>query len=104
MSADDIDIQTYSTLFSGNEREWTVEGGVSLAAYRETYVPVLFGTTGKLTEETLQANLGVTREWSREWSGTLTISVYDGFSDYRSIWISEYYRQLFDAFPVYPQR
>lgn len=101
LSADDIDVQTYSALFSGTQGKWTLEGGVSLAAYRETYVPILFGTTETLREETLQLNLGVTRSWSRGWSGTFTVNAYDGFSDYRSIWISEYYRQLFSAFPAY---
>jgi len=101
LSSGDIDVQTYGALFSGVEREWTVEGGVSFANYRESYVPVLFGSNETLTEQTLQANLGVTREWSKEWSGTLSFSAYDGFSDYRSIWISEYYRQLFGAFDAY---
>lgn len=101
LSASDIGIQTYRAFFSGTEQDWTVEGGVSLAAYREDYEPVLFGTNETLTEQTFQANLGVTRKWGREWSGTLSLSAYDGFSDYRSIWISEYYRQLFGAFPAY---
>jgi hypothetical protein len=101
LSADDIDIQTCGALFSGVERDWTVEGGVSFASYRESYVPVLFGTDETLTEQTLQANFGVTRAWSKEWSGTFSLSAYEGFSDYRSIWISEYYRQLFGAFPAY---
>ena len=101
LSADDIDVQTYRASFSGTEQEWILEGAVSLASYQETYVPILFGTTETLTEETLQANLGLTHEWSKDWSGTLSLSAYDGFSDYRSIWISEYYRQLFGAFPAY---
>lgn len=101
LSSGDIDIQTYSALFSGVEKEWKVEGGLSLATYRESYVPILFGTDETLTEQTLQTHLGVTREWGREWSGTLSMSAYDGFSDYRSIWIAEYYRQLFGAFPAY---
>ncbi len=101
LSADDIDVQTYNALFSGTKGDWTVEGGVSLAAYRENYVPILFGTTETLTEETLRANISVTREWNKEWSSTVSLSAYDGFSDYRSIWISEYYRQLFGSFPAY---
>ena len=38
-------------------------------------------------------------------SDTLTLSgsgsVYDGFTDYRSLWFSEYYRQRFSADPLY---
>ncbi len=78
-----------------------MEGGIGLNQYQETYVPVLFGTTEKLDEETVQANLTFTRKFSDRWSGSLLLSAYDGFSDYRSIWISEYYRQLFGAFPDY---
>lgn len=101
LSSGDIDIHTYDLQFSGVEQEWTLEGRMSLATYRESYVPVLFGTDETLTEQTLQATLGLTREWSKAWSGTLSLSAYDGFSDYRSIWISEYYSQLFGAFSTY---
>lgn len=101
LSSDDIDVQTYNTLFSGTEGAWTIDATISFAAYRETYKPVLFGSTEALSEETWMAGIGATREWSKEWSGSFSLNAYDGFSDYRSIWISEYYRQLFGAFSAY---
>ena len=101
LSADDIAIQSYRASYSGTEGPWTVEAGIGFIQYRETYVPVLFGTTEKLDEETLQADLTFTRKFNEQWSASLLVSAYDGFSDYRSIWISEYYRQLFGAFPDY---
>ena len=103
LSSGDIDILTSSARFSAVSGDWTVNGDWSHATYREAYVPVLFGTEKTLTEQTFQTRLGVTREWGREWSGTLSMSAYDGYSDYRSIWIAEYYRQLFGAFPAYDE-
>ncbi len=103
LSADDIDVQSYRTSYSGSDGPWTIEAGIGHTRYQETYQPVLFGTNEKLNEETWQGDLSITREWSDEWSGTLTLSAYEGFADYRSIWISEYYRQLFGAFPAYEE-
>jgi hypothetical protein len=101
LSADDLHIQSTRARFSGTEGLWTIDAGIGVNSFRETYQPVLFGTRETLTEQTQQADLSLSREWSKHWSSALTLSAYDGYSDYRSVWIAEYYRQLFGAFSGY---
>jgi len=101
LSADDIEIRTYQTRYSGIEGPWTVEAGVSWSEYGEDYAPIVSGEDAKLTEETIQADLSITRKWNESISGTLRFSAYDGFAEYRSIWTSEYYRQFFGDFEDY---
>jgi hypothetical protein len=47
----------------------------------------------------VQGSLNFTRKWDSQFSSTFNIAAYEGFAEYRSIWISEYYRQQFIGFP-----
>ncbi|NJM37059.1 MAG: hypothetical protein HC845_03820 [Akkermansiaceae bacterium] len=99
LDAGDILVQSYQLAYSGKEGPWTVESTIGYSHYDLTYVPVLSGNTQQLEEGTFQTNVGVTYQWNSSFSGTLNIAAYDGFAEYRSIWISEYYRQQFIGFP-----
>ncbi len=101
LAASDLLIQSYNLNYSGTEGLWTLEAGLGLNDYQLDYAPVLFGSREKLDEQTLQTSIGLTRKWNEEWSTSLRFRAYEGFSDYRSIWISEFYRQFFGAFPGY---
>jgi len=101
LSADDIQIRSYQTLYSGMEGSWTFELVLNWTEYREKYSPILFGEDSDLFEENLQANLSISRKWSDQLQSTVSFGAYEGFADYRSIWISEFYRQFFGAFPAY---
>ncbi len=101
LSSDDIKVRSYLLRYSGIEGPWKVEVGIGLNEYDLDYSPVLFGTDATLEEQTTLLNLGLTRRWNSEWSGTLKFSAYDGYSDYRSIWIAEFYNQLFGGFADY---
>jgi hypothetical protein len=101
LTADDITAQSYQLNWTGSEGAWEIDIGIAWNTYDIDYSPVLFGTAESLAESTVLANLSVTRQWNPEWSGTLRARAYEGFSDYRSIWISEFYRQFFGAFDSY---
>jgi hypothetical protein len=101
LSASDILIQTYQLHYSGTEGPWTLEVGAGLNQYDLDYSPVLFGTNQELSENTETFSVSLTRELSQQWSGTLTLGAYDGYADYRSIWIAEFYKQFYGAFPSY---
>lgn len=101
LSSDDIVARSYSLRYALTEGAWKMDVGVGLNEFDLDYSPVLFGTDETLGEETQLLNLGLTRRWNPEWSGTVRFSAYDGFSDYRSIWIAEFYRQFFGAFADY---
>lgn len=101
ISSDDISVASYQLAYSGTEGDWVFEAGVGWIDYDLDYVPVLFGTDVTLTEETFLANIGLTRKWNSEWSSSLRFRAYEGYSDYRSIWIAEFYKQFFGGFPAY---
>ena len=46
-------------------------------------------------------DFSITQPLTKRWKATLSASLTDGFSDYRAVWISEYYRQLFSRFEEY---
>ena len=101
LSTDDIKIRTYSLKYAATVASWKIEVGLGLSDYELDYSPVLFGNDVSLNEETVLLNLGVTRRWSPEWSGILRFNAYEGYSDYRSIWIAEFYQQFFGSFEDY---
>lgn len=101
LSASDILIQSYQLYYSGTDGPWTLELGVGSNRYDIDYSPILFGTDQQLSENTESFSVSLTHEWSQQWSGTLTLGAYDGYADYRSIWIAEFYKQFFGAFPSY---
>jgi hypothetical protein len=94
LAASDILVESYRVDYSGVEGPWTFELGLGWNRYRIDYQPILFGTTERLDEGAWQGDLALTREWSKEWSSTLRFRAYEGFSDYRSLWTSEFYRQF----------
>lgn len=46
-------------------------------------------------------DFSVTQPLSERWEATISANLTEGFSDYRAVWISEYYRQLFSRFEEY---
>lgn len=66
--------------------------------YQLDYVPVLFGTSESLEESTAQAGIALEYEWNKQWSSSLSWSGYEGFSEYRSVWISQFYQQFLKGF------
>jgi hypothetical protein len=101
LSTSDILVLSHQALYSGTQGPWTLEVGAGWNAYDIDYSPVLFGTDEHLSEDTQTLNISLTRQWNQEWSGTLTLGAYDGYADYRSIWIAEFYKQFFGTFASY---
>jgi hypothetical protein len=101
LSSTDITVNSSQFTWSGTEGPWEIETGLAWNHYEVDYSPVLVGTDVALDEDTLLGNIGVTHAWNPQWSGTARFRAYDGFADYRSIWISEYYRQFFGVFQDY---
>ena len=46
-------------------------------------------------------DFSITQPLKERWEATVSANLADGFSDYRAVWISEYYRQLFSRFGEY---
>ncbi len=101
LSTSDILIQSYQLSYSGTEGPWTLEVGVGSSLYDIDYSPILFGTDQHLSENSENFSISLSRKWNAQWSNTLTVAAYDGFADYRSIWIAEFYKQFFGDFASY---
>lgn len=101
LSTDDITLEAYKLDYTASRENWTVKIGLGANRYGLDYVNSLFASSARLEETTRLADIAVTREWSKRWQTTLGISAYDGFGDYRSLWLAEYYRENWTAFPAY---
>ncbi|MFT4637642.1 MAG: hypothetical protein ACI8T1_000952 [Verrucomicrobiales bacterium] len=69
--------------------------------YDVTYEPEIFGSAADLSEDSLAYALDGRLSLGKRWNLLGSVSYYDGFTDYRSLWISEYYGQLFGGVPEY---
>lgn len=98
MLSSDIDIWRTAARYSQDRGSWSLEAGVSFTDYSIDYEPFarFGGASTKLDESAWQADLTLGRELNETLEATLTYSGYDGYADYRSIWIAEYYRQAFN--------
>ncbi|MEM7385554.1 MAG: hypothetical protein AAF514_11475 [Verrucomicrobiota bacterium] len=65
------------------------------------YDPEIFGSPFQVREDTLLFSLDSRMTLADGWNVIVSGSHYDGYSDYRSLWISEYYEQLFGEVPGY---
>ncbi len=77
--------------------------GITLSydTYEIDYEPEIFGRATKLStsQDTIAFDGRLTL--GDHWNLIGTASYYDGYADYRSLWISEYYDQLFGAVDGY---
>jgi len=101
------DITSSSATFTwrreGETRQWQVTA--SFDAYDVDFVPNALSAgisrPASLSEDRRGVDLSLTQSLSPRWEGTLSANVMEGFSDFRALWISEYYRQLFSGFSAY---
>lgn len=101
LAASDIKSQSYLAAYEATEGPWTLDAEVGMNRYSLDYLPTIFGVPADLDESTWSGNVALGREWNRGFSTDISARIYDGFSEYRSIWISEFYRQLFGEVPQY---
>lgn len=97
----DIDVIASSISYEQNRGDWTFGAGYSVSNYEIDYAPVvtLGGISTELSETTWSGHLSLGRKLSEDWEISIGGRIYEGFADYRSIWIAEYYRQTFN-FPA----
>lgn len=95
---DDIQVNRGAFRYSQRRGDWTFDLRLSQIDYALDYQPFapLGGIARSLDETTRQASLGIGYALSDSLETTLTFNTYDGFADFRSIWIAEYYRQAFN--------
>jgi hypothetical protein len=101
VEASDVSLAQLSANRRWELKETAWSGDISFAAngYGMDYVPVPFDFLGEARrlEELSLALQGVGRyRWRENFEWTLTAGIYDGYTNYRSIWLAEFYRQQFE--------
>jgi hypothetical protein len=104
LAASDINL-TQSRLTYGQARpdiDWTAS--LALGTYGVDYQPVSFdflGHPARLEEHRVSGQLEGRFRVSERWTLLGSGGAYNGFTDYRSLWLTEYYRQQFSGIPGY---
>ena len=101
--SDDIRVQRYSAAYEAEAGDLTFGASFGYLTHFIDYNPN--GTTNPLTrtEETFQGSLSLGYAWNDSLTSSISFSGYEGFTDYRSLWISEFFRQSFELFPQYEE-
>lgn len=97
---DSDDVSLIQTSWAGDFETGSWESSVSLAYghYSMDYQSVPFDFLGQerhLSERNLALQLNTQNPVSQYWTVMGGAGVYDGFTNYRSVWLDEYYRQQF---------
>ncbi len=105
LDSDDI------SLFQGNALglvtigDWESQISVSVSDFSFDYVPVPFDLNGASLSRS-ESNVALQVNGRKAVSEKLTLllggGVYDGYTNYRSAWLDEYYRQQFSDLPGVP--
>lgn len=102
--ASDVQLTTSALTYRATHGIWEGTVGVGLNTYGLDYEPVDFDFLGR-PERVDEAR------WSGQFNGRVRVlprltllasaGVFDGFADYRSLWLSTYYAQQFSGLPGY---
>jgi len=102
IDGDDVTLFQSSAFATMTSGKWESNLSVSASEFAVDYVPVSFDFLGSEVER---------REWNyalqlnsrKQQSDSLTLlfsaGAYDGFTNYRSVWLDEYFRQQFSDLP-----
>ncbi len=102
--SDDVEILNTSTRFGHTGMRVNATLSVSRNTSELTYSPSSSDLVGVASErDETSTQLGFDVEWVRSeaFSGLMSIGAYEGFTDYRSVWLDEFYRQQFEPVDGY---
>jgi thiol-disulfide isomerase/thioredoxin len=102
----DSDFRLYQTSWSWRESrpgwDYLIQAGWNRHDLDYEPAPTDFISQATELTEDMVSVLGRLRvRWGPRWRLELSGGGYDGFSDYRSVWLDEYYRQFFGPVPGY---
>lgn len=94
LAGDGIDIYRTALRLQQTRGHWQIEAGYAFTTHSVDYSdPTGFTQDRHLHTQTNEGSLTLSRRFGEKVEVSLSGSVYDGFADYRSVWLSEYYRQ-----------
>ena len=93
-----LNVQRGSFSYQQKHEKWTFALSYFQTEYGLEYKPFapLGGSDKRLEESNHQGSLSIGYTLQNNIETSVSVTSYDGFSDYRSIWIGEYYRQAFN--------
>ncbi|MFT6181193.1 MAG: hypothetical protein ACJAQT_001803 [Akkermansiaceae bacterium] len=92
---DDISVSRTNLIYSQNRGNWNLEATLGLTDIRVDYTdPVGATSSSRRNEESWSGGLTLGMDFSDRLSSTFGVTAYEGFADYQSVWISEYYDQF----------
>lgn len=80
------------------EKGWSGDVSLAVNGFTMDYVPVAFDFRGKAVslDEVSVAVQGLARwRWQENFEWTFSAGAYDGYTNFRSVWLAEYYQQQF---------
>lgn len=101
LHSSDIDLDQYNFQYEIQQAKWRASLAYTQTRYDEEYQPEVIGNDAFLSEKMESIQAQFTWQFENDWELGLSTRYYDGFSNYRSVWIAEYYRQLFGLIPGY---
>lgn len=104
--ASDIALTLTSVGYGISRGPWEANVAAGFSTYGLDYQPVSFDFLGAPTRVEEARGFGqVSGRWRLAERLTLSAGagLYDGFTDYRSVWLAEYYRQQFAGLPGYAE-
>ena len=101
LMSDDVNVYRSAVSYQIVSGKWTIGGTAGQTRHDIDYNPNVTTNPSERDERTQDYSLSIEREWSDSVSVSLSGSYYNGFTDFRSLWISEFFRQSFQDFPQY---
>jgi hypothetical protein len=96
--ASDLQLTQSSVSYGLKRGGWELNAGVSTSTYDLDYAPAPFdflGSATDLSERRIAGSLGGRVKVFEPLTLLVNGGLYDGFNDYRSVWLNEYFRQQF---------
>jgi hypothetical protein len=99
--SDDIDVWRSALTYEQQRDEGTVAATLAKSWLEIDYEPTIVTFPSHRSEETPEGFFEFSRKAGQEWEISLGGRCYDGFPDYRSLWIAEFYDQFVGFLPGY---
>lgn len=98
VDAEDISLLQSNWMGEFGSALWDTSVSFAFADYDLEYVPVSFDFNGQetdLNENNFALSVNTQYQASQQFAWMFGAGAYDGFTNYRSIWLDEYYRQQY---------
>jgi len=101
LDGDGISVWRSGLTYEQQRGAWTFTALLGQTWTSIDYEPTIVTEPAHRAEDTLEGSLELRHRLSDAWELSAAARAYDGFSDYRSLWISEYYDQFYGFLPGY---